>query len=272
MFAEHWFYHFIIYIYALSLLFAFSDLMQPNRQGRRLAFLFLVAVWVSQTAFFIWKTTLGLMPVLTGSDSLMFYSWALVTVTLVIDRLYEMHLFVFAANLIGFATSAVNLFITPSTGDKLATPLLSELVFIHVVMVFLAYALFTLATVFSILYLIGNSLLKQKKWNQTLRRFPSLGSLEVFSYRLTMLGVPLLLLALILGLIWAYQKVGGGFWFDPKIIGSLIVLGVYSFYLYKRYSGGWNGRQLSWWSVLAFLMILVNYMISNAGLSFHRWL
>ncbi|SDW25236.1 HemX family protein [Marininema mesophilum] len=272
MFAEHWFYHFIIYMYALSLLFAFSDLMQPNRQGRRLALLFLVAVWLCQTAFFIWKASLGAIPVLTGYDSLMFYSWALVTVTLVIDWLYEMHIFVFAANLMGFAISAVNLFIPPHAGEEIASPLLSELVFIHVVMAFIAYAFFTLATVFSILYLIGNHLLKRKKWNQTLRRFPSLGRLEAFSYRLTMIAVPLLMLAIILGLIWANQKVGGSFWFDPKIIGSFVVLVVYSVYLYKRSVGGWNGCQLAWWSVISFLMILANYMISNAGLSFHRWL
>ncbi|MFC4078411.1 cytochrome C assembly family protein [Salinithrix halophila] len=271
MFAEHWFYDFIIYIYALSLLFAFSDLMQPNRPARRLALLFLVAVWLSQTAFFVWRAT-KLFPVLTGFDSLMFFSWTLITVTLVINRFYKMDFFVFAANLLGFAISAVNLFIIPNHGLGLREPLLSELVFIHVVMAFLAYVFFSLSTVFAVLYLIGNSLLKKKKWNQTLRRLPSLGRLQLFSYRLNMLGVPLLILALILGVIWAQQKVGGGFWFDPKIIGSLLVLAVYSVYLYQRRAGGWNGRRLAWWSVLSYFTVLGNYLISNAGLSFHQWL
>ncbi|GGE18337.1 hypothetical protein GCM10011571_20220 [Marinithermofilum abyssi] len=271
MFAEHWFYDFIIYIYALSLLFAFSDLLHPNKNARRLALWLLVVVWISQTVFF--AVRLGeIFPALTGFDSLIFYSWALVTFTLIINRFYRMDLFVFAANVVGFAVSAVNLFIRPETASALTGPLLSELVFIHVTLAFLAYALFSLSTVFAVLYLVGSYLLKQKRWNQTLRRLPSLGRLQELAYWMNVGGVPLLLLALVLGMIWAYQKVGGGFWYDPKIFGSLLVLAAYSTFLYQRVVKGWNGQRLAWWSVLSFCTILINYIISSAGLSFHQWL
>ncbi|OYD08280.1 cytochrome C assembly family protein [Paludifilum halophilum] len=272
MFAEHWFFDFIIYVYAISLLCAFSDLLQANGRARRLALTLLVAVWLFQTGYLIWRAY-DLFPVLTGVDSLLFYSWALVTFTLVINWFYRMDFVVFAANLVGFTVLAVHFFVLPDAENaRMAEPLLSELVFIHVTMAFLAYALFSLSAVFAVLYLVGNHLLKRKKWNQTLRRLPSLGRLQQFSYRLNMSGVPLLILALILGLIWAYQKVGGGFWYDPKIFGSLLVLLAYSIYLYQRVVKGWNGRRLAWWSLLSFSTVLLNYLISNAGLSFHHWL
>ncbi|PTX59371.1 HemX family protein [Melghirimyces profundicolus] len=271
MFAESWFYDFIIYVYALSLLFAFSDLMQPSRSSRRLALSFLMAVWFFQTVFFAWRTTEE-FPRLAGLDSLLFYSWVLVTGTLVINRLYRMDFFVFAANLLGFGFLASNLYLSPEAASPLTEPLLSELVFVHVTLAFLAYAFFSLSTVCAVLYLVGDYLLKRKQWNRTLRRLPSLGSLQLFSYRLNMLGVPLLMLAMILGIVWAYEKVGGDFWYDPKIFGSFIVLAAYSVYLYQRVARGWNGRRLAWWGVISFFTVMVNYLISNAGLSFHQWL
>lgn len=271
MFAQHWYYDFIIYIYALSLLFAFSDLMQPNRQNHRLALAFLVAVWIFQTAFLAWKA-FEQFPLLTGLDSLLFYSWALVTATLMIDRIARIHFFVFAANLVGFTILAVHFFASPEADSPVADVLLSELVFIHVTLAFLAYTFFSLSTVFAILYLVGNRLLKQKRWNQTLRRLPSLGRLQLFSHRSNMAGVPLLMLALILGLVWAWQSLGAAHWWDLKVIGSLLVLGAYSISLYQWLRKQWSGRRLAWWNAFAFITIVLNYLLSNTGLSFHRWL
>lgn len=270
MFAQHWYYDLIIYIYALSLLFSFSDLLQPNRRNRRLALAFLIAVWSFQTVFLAWKAALQ-FPVLMGLDSLLFYSWALVTATLIIHWYTGIHLFLFAANLVGFAILAAHFFTSPAESPA-AQVLLSELVFIHVTLAFLAYALFSLSTVFACLYLVGNRLLKRKRWNQTLRRLPSLGKLQLLSHRLNMGGVPLLILALILGLIWARETLGIASWLDPKVIGSLLVLGAYSTSLYQRTRKRWGGQRLAWWNVFSFLTIVLNYLISNAGLSFHQWL
>ncbi|SMO37129.1 cytochrome C assembly family protein [Melghirimyces algeriensis] len=271
MFAERWFYDLIMYIYALSLLFAFSDIMQSSRRARRLARFFLVTVWFFQTVFFTWRVS-QFFPKLVGVDSLLFYSWALVTASLVIHYLYRMDFIVFAVNLLSFGFLATNLYITPKAGLSLTEPLLSELVFIHATLAFLAYALFSLSAVCAGFYLIGNYMLKQKKWNRMLRRLPSLGRLQLFSYHLNILGVPLLISAIILGLVWASEKMAGGFWYDPKILGSFIVLIFYCIYLYQRFVRGWNGQRLAWWSVISFFTIVLNYLISNAGMSFHQWL
>ncbi|PTM58240.1 cytochrome C assembly family protein [Desmospora activa] len=271
MFAQHWYYDLIIYIYALSLLFAFSDLLQPNRRNRRLALAFLVAVWFCQTAFLAWKA-FEQFPLLTGMDSLLFYSWALVTATLIIDWVARIHFFVFAANLVGFAILAIHFFASPEAQSPVAEVLLSELVYIHVTLAFLAYAFFSLSTVFAVLYLVGNRLLKQKRWNQTLRRLPSLGRLQLFSHRSNMAGVPLLMMALILGMVWARETMEMSHLLDLKVAGSLLVLGAYSTSLYQRLRKCWSGSRLAWWNTFAFLTIVVNYLLSNTGLSFHRWL
>lgn len=271
MFAEHWIYDFIIYVYALSLLFLFSNLVHPNYRSHRLALGLLMVVWTAQTAFFTWRAYQN-YPVLVGLDTMLLYSWTLVTFTLLINRIYRMDFVVFVANMVGFTVLSIYFFIMPKPDTETVGLLLSQLVFIHVTMAFLAYALFSLSAVFAALYLVGNYLLKRKKWNLTLRRLPSLGRLQQLSFRLNLFAIPLLIMAVILGMIWAYQKVAGGFWYDPKIFGSLLVLLAYGVYLYQFVVKGWNGQQLAWWGILSFLTVLVNYFISNAGLSFHQWL
>ncbi|GGA41059.1 cytochrome c biogenesis protein ResC [Kroppenstedtia guangzhouensis] len=270
MFAEGWFYDFIIYVYVLSLLFAFSHILQPSRRSRRLALLLLMTVWFFQTVFLTW-TVSNRFPVLSGTDSLLFYSWILVMLSLVMDRVYQNDFLIFSTNLPGFGFLAAHLYIAPESAP-LSKSLLSELVFIHVTLAFLAYALFSLSAVTAVLYLIGCKLLKRKRWNQTLRRLPSLGSLQHFSNRMVMIGVPLLILALVLGGIWANKQIGSGFWYDPKIFGSILVILAYSIYLYQRAVRGWNGQRLAWWNIVSFITLVINYLISNAGFSFHQWL
>nr|WP_302104820.1 cytochrome c biogenesis protein CcsA [Polycladomyces sp. WAk] len=209
---------------------------------------------------------------MTPFDSLFFYSWAIVALTLLINWLYRMDLVVFSANLVGFAVLAINFFVARDTSRHLSRLLLSELVFVHVTMAFLAYAAFSLSAVFAILYLIGDHLLKQKKWNRLLRLLPSLEHLQRLSYGFSLIGMPLLLSAIILGVIWAYQTNIGGLWYDPKIIGSLIVVLLYAILLYQRAKQRWHGRRLAWWNVVSFLATLVNYWISVTGFSFHRWM
>ena len=126
--------------------------------------------------------------------------------SLVMDRVYQNDFLIFSTNLPGFGFLAAHLYIAPESAP-LSKSLLSELVFIHVTLAFLAYALFSLSAVTAVLYLIGCKLLKRKRWNQTLRRLPSLGSLQHFSNRMVMIGVPLLILALVLGGIWANKQI-----------------------------------------------------------------
>jgi HemX protein len=271
VFAERWVIDFIIYLYTLSLLFSFSDLLHPNRRAHRLALGLLVAVWLAQSAFFAFRLS-SWFPALTSFDALFFYSWMLITFTLLINAVYRMDLFVFSANLISFVVMTINLFVARDSGSPVSEILLSELVFIHVTMALVAYAAFSLSAVFSVLYLIGNTLLKQKRWNRVLRLLPSLDRLQSFSHRWVLIGVPLMLLSMILGLIWLHQKVPEAPWYDPKIAGSLLVFAAYGVHLYFRLTGKWQGRRLAWWNLLSFFTVLVNMSISGTGLSFHRWL
>jgi len=167
---------------------------------------------------------------------------------------------------------AIHTFAPTATGSKVvAEQLVSELLLIHITMAILSYAAFSLSFVFSLLYLIQYDLLKRKQWGTRLMRISDLSKLEHMGYVLNVIGVPMLILSLILGLQWAILKVPGMAWYDSKIIGSFIVLTAYSAALYLRISRGISGKSLALWNIASFLIVLINFFLFGQLSSFHFW-
>ncbi len=270
--SQGWLYHIIIYLYTLSILFYFADFLNSNRQANRVAFWLLAVVWGLQSVFFIHRMTIHpYFPVMTLFESLFFYSWILVTLSLIINYFFKIDFFVFFTNIIGFTLLSLNLFVDPDAPVQVTEMLTSNLLVIHITMAFLSYGAFSLSFIFSVMYLIQDKLLKEKKWNHKLRRLPSLEQLDRYAYRFNIIGVPVLLLSLILGLIWAWLKIGGWFLVDIKVLMSVLVLMMFSVYLYQRVVTGKRGRGLVLWNVGAFLFMIVNFLLSDSVSSFHRW-
>lgn len=269
---ESWMYDVTVYLYAISVLLYFSDFLQSNQKVNKMAFWLLAVVWALQTTFFILQLNAKqYFPVLTLFETLFFYSWILVTLSLFINRFFRMDLLIFFTNALGFIVMSVTIFTNPIAPPSLSEKLISELLFIHISLALLSYVAFTISFILSVMYLGQNKLLKEKKWTPLLRKMPSLGSLDLFAYRLTMAGVPLLFLSLALGVLWAHI-VGQPIWFDPKVWLSLLVVAAYSVYLHRRVNYAWQGKKLAIMNALAFMFVLLNYWSSGSISSFHQWL
>ena len=178
----------------------------------------------------------------------------------------------FFTNVLGFIVMAIHTFAPVQVESKvLAEQLVSELSIIHITLAILSYGAFTLSFVFSLLYLIQYDLLKRKKWGKRLIRLGDLAKLEKMSHVLAVIGVPLLIFALILGIQWAYIKVPNVVWYDAKIIGSFIVLLSYSLYLYLKNRKQLYGRTLAYINIGSFLIVLINFFLFGSLSSFHFW-
>lgn len=262
-----------VILYALSILLYFIDFLNSNRKANVTAFWLLAFVWVLQSAFLcIFMVNTGRFPVLTLLEGLYFYAWVLVTLSIVINRFLKVDFIVFFTNVLGFIIIVIHTFAPSQYGtDVMAGKLVSELLLIHITMAILSYGAFSISAVFSLLYLIQYNLLKRKKWGPRLLRIADLSKLEKMSNLLNVIGVPMLLFALILGLQWAYIKLPGLVWYDSKIIGSFIVLAVYGIYLYLRVSKGFQGKTLAQWNLASFLIVLINFFLFGQLSSFHFW-
>lgn len=262
-----------VVLYAFSVLLYFFDFLHHNRKANRIAFWLLAFVWVLQTVFlasYMFKT--GRFPVLTIFEGLYFYAWILVTLSIVINHLLRVDFIVFFTNILGFTVMAIHTFAPMQYSSHImAKQLVSELLLIHITMAILSYGAFSLSFVFSSLYLLQYDLLKRKKWGTRLIRLADLDKLEKSSYILAVIGVPMLLLSLILGLQWAFLKVPGMPWYDMKIIGSFMLLIAYSILLYLHIMKNLSGRKLAIWNTAAFLIVLINFFLFGRLSSFHLW-
>ncbi|MBS4176172.1 cytochrome c biogenesis protein [Lederbergia citrea] len=263
----------VIIIYAISILLYFIDFIDQNRKVNRIAFRLLSIVWILQTIFlFLYMLRTGRFPVLTLFEGLYFYSWVLITLSLAIHRILKVDFTVFFTNILGFSIMAIHAFAPfQRPTEAMAEQLVSELLFIHITMAILSYGAFTLSFVFSALYLLQYKLLKEKKWQKRLWRLSDLAKLEKISYVLNIIGVPMLLLSLILGLQWAFIKLPYFQWYDLKIIGSFLLLIVYSLILYLHRKKEIFGRKLALWNTAAFFIILINFFLVSRLSNFHIW-
>jgi HemX protein len=262
-----------VVLYAFSVLLYFFDFLNHNRRANKIAFWLLAFVWVFQTIFLTYyMLETGRFPVLTIFEGLYFYAWVLVSLSLGINRLLKVDFIVFFTNILGFIVLAIHTF-APVQYDShvVGKQLMSELLLIHITMAILSYGAFSLSFVFAILYLIQYDLLKRKKWGPRLKRLPDLSKLERYSYILVVIGVPMLLLSLILGLQWAIIKLPGMPWYDIKIVGSFILLAAYSIFLYLRIRKNLSAKQLAIYNAGTFLFVLVNFFLLGQLSSFHFW-
>ncbi|WP_442919999.1 cytochrome C assembly family protein [Metabacillus sp. B2-18] len=262
-----------IILYAICVLLYFIDFLNNNRKAKRAAFWLLSIVWLLQTIFlFVRMFETGRFPVLNVFEGLYFYTWVLVTLSLVLNRFLKAEFIIFFTNVIGFIMMAIHTF-APAQYESAAvsSQLVSELLLIHITMAILSYGAFSLSFVFSILYTIQYNLLKKKKWGKRLLRLEDLSKLDHMSYVLNVIGVPMLLLSLILGVIWAYIKVANFQWYDAKVLGSFMVLVTYGIYLYIRIVKELQGRSVALLNIASFLVLLINFFLFGSLSRFHFW-
>lgn len=272
--AKTWIYDAILYIYALSLLFSFSDLATKNRSAKRMGTGLLAFVWLLQSVFIVYRVyEHQYMPVLTMFEALFFYCWMLVTVSIMMNWFLRLDLLVFLLNLAGFAIMALNFF-----SDPAVTPISEqweakdELVFIHITLAIGSYAAFLIAALLSGMYLFMHRKLKGKQWSSVMSRFPSLDKIEGYTYRAVLIGIPLLILSVVLGMAKVVLEGDMRLLADPKVLSSLFSMAVYAFYLLQRISGKQPGYMLAFWNLAAFTVVVINFSLFNLYSGFHHWI
>lgn len=271
MFELKWLYEIILLIYGLSIIGYFIDFIQRNRKANRIAFWLLGMVWIIQTVFLLYQT-LALMnfPIVTLNDSLFFYAWVLASISLIINRLFAIHFIVFFTNVFGFFI----LLLYISTNAQKETfssgiQFVHEILVTHITLAIISYGFFTISFLFSLMYIMQYRLLKKKRGLKWMQRFGDLNQLDTYSFRAITIGMPLLLIAIILGVVWAYVSNTEFYWFDMKTVGSILVLAVYVIYLILRIVIGHQGKVVSMFNVAAFLFLLVNFFLFSSLSNFH---
>jgi len=263
----------ILIVYCLSILLYFIDFLLTNRKANRIAFWLLSFVWILETIFVIsYIIEIDRFPVLTLTEGIYFYSWFILTASVVINHFKKMDFGVFFINIVGFISIGLIGVDNFQTGTHMDVyQLLSELLIIHITLAIISYGFYSLSFVYSSLYLIQYSTLKRKKITKRLWRIPDLNKLDRWSFIYQTIAFPLLLVSLIMGINRALIELPEINWFDAKIIGSFIVLILSAVAFFLRVNNNYPPKKLAMINIIIFICILINFFIFSKISTFHFW-
>ncbi|MGZ3423752.1 MAG: cytochrome C assembly family protein [Polyangiales bacterium] len=146
------------------------------------------------------------------------------------------------------------------------TPVVSSAMLpLHVTSVFLASALFTIASALAVTYLLQEKQLKKKKTAGISQRLPPLDVLDRASHRFLLAGFPLLTIGILTGLLWIAHAPAGGIAVLRQVLAFAAWL-LFAAVLLMRSAGGWRGRRAAWGTLLGFgcaCLVFLVYLVRN---------
>jgi cytochrome c-type biogenesis protein CcsB len=265
-----YFFNVAMFIYFIAFL-CYLFFMVTNKQmvGR-------FALGVILTGFFIhlagllirwWESYVAgyeYIPLSNLYESLVFFSWAIVLIYLIVDIRYHQRVIgVIAAPLAALALAVTSLL--PGIKSNI-TPLIPALqsnwLAIHVLTCFLGYAAFAIAFGISIAYIIQAK--RESSLHGPIGWLPSAQSLDEINYKAIVMGFPLLTIGIITGAAWASYAWGSYWSWDPKETWSLITWFIYAAFLHARYTREWRGKKTAVLSIVGFCAVIFTYF----GVSF----
>ncbi|MBX6353401.1 MAG: cytochrome c biogenesis protein CcsA [Thermoflavifilum sp.] len=255
--------------YAATLALLFIDALQPRRPLHRAALVLLFVVLVAQTGL-LWVRfeELDNLPVYSPADALRLAAWLVVAAALSVNAWFPTDLTLFFINVVGFAWVVFSNFSASAAVDGVGHG--GDLLFLHVMLAVGSYVAFAFGFVFSFLYLVHDAMLRAGRWGSWYFRLPSLERLDTLAFRCAAVGVPLLLAAIVSGMLWGHMRFGRWLWWDPKPIVTMLIWLAYGVYVLLRMRSGWGGRNLAWVNVLCFGGVIVNFVAISSLSGFHR--
>ena len=142
--------------------------------------------------------------------------------------------------------------------------------FLHVTALLTAYAALLFSLVASLLYLLQERRLKNKRSPGFLDWLPPLETMDQIAQTTLVLGFCGMTIGLFAGSLIAQESFGPAYFADPKIWLSFLMWGLYVVMLFVRRSTGLRGRRAVYLSSLVFLGML-SVWAANVFSSVHRF-
>jgi len=138
----------------------------------------------------------------------------------------------------------------------------------HAALAVFSYGVFGLLALTSVMHLLQNWALKQKRLNGLFWFLPSVVQLDQINWRMLLAGVGLLTISLTVGSVYFVQKPVSVNW--VKLSVTIAVWIVYSTALILRWRGRLYAARFSWTCVVLFLLAMMSLGPVNANTRSHR--
>ena len=166
--------------------------------------------------------------------------------------------------------TASSLFIRNLT--EIAPLLRSRLLGFHVSTALLGYTAICLSAVFGFLYLMLYHEIKSSRFGVIYNRLPNLEMLETMSHKSELFGFAMLTVAIGIGLVWLPRAFSNFTYWDPKLIGTILIWCLYAAGITAKRKLGWQGRKMMIISLVAFGFVFLSMTVINLYMSgFHTF-
>jgi HemX protein len=259
-------------LYALSLLFIFSDCLRRNPGGKRIGTGLLAVVGVLQSGGLAvrFSQERGL-PIFTPYDFLFWFSFSIVLTSLAVAYTRGGEFTILLLSGAGFSVFLLNrVWLTAADHSLESWSAVHGWLAMHIILANLSFGALTLGTVFAIMYLFLHTKLKNKKWDDRIRRLPSLETMDKYSYSAILAGVPLLIISLLLAATSIIAEGRTPLFQDTKVLTTLLGLGVYVIYIVLKRSGRRSGTIMARWAISGYAFIILNFLLNSLS-EFHGW-
>jgi ABC-type transport system involved in cytochrome c biogenesis permease subunit len=143
-------------------------------------------------------------------------------------------------------------------------------VFLHIVLLLMAYAALLLSLLASLLYLIQERRLKSKTIATSRIKLPPLETIDQIALKTLLFGLPCMTAGLLIGSLLAQVDYGAAYFRDPKILLAFAMWIAYVGMIYVRRSNGLRGRRAVYLSSFVFFVVLTVWA-ANQFSSVHRF-
>jgi cytochrome c-type biogenesis protein CcsB len=204
----------------------------------------------------------GYVPMLNLHEGIIFLAWGISGIFFIFYRKYKVGIlgifasplsFIFVLVALMFDRGIVNLVPVMQTYWR---P-------IHIGFSILGDAMFAIAALAGVMYLLQERQLKTKKMSIFYYILPSLEVSDKINYKCLTFGFPMLTVGMVTGAIWANEAWGTYWSWDPKETWSLITWFIYAAMLHGRLTVGWRGRKVAILSIVGFFVILFTFLGVN---------
>jgi ABC-type uncharacterized transport system permease subunit len=202
-----------------------------------------------------WRGVEGVHPGTSVREAIGFFSWLTVGGYLLGStrgRLNLLGAFVAPAALILLAIARLSPSGEPQEG-------LTALGRIHITLATVGVAIFTLATVLAVVYMLEERNLKRKRFDGVLfRRGIALESLDTMGHRLVLVGFPIFTVAVMLGAVWMSQRSSG---LRPEQLLAVVTWTSFAALIVTRTTHGWHGRRAAMLTLVGFVCAVGVFVI-----------
>jgi ABC-type uncharacterized transport system permease subunit len=131
---------------------------------------------------------------------------------------------------------------------------------LHFAIAMLAYSLFIVATMHSVVILAEQKWLHRGAMPPFLSSLPPLLEMEALLFRILFAAFVLLTLTVVSGVFFSEQLFHRPLRFNHKTVFGLLSWLIFGWLLAGRYFYGWRGKRAVWWTIGGFVALMLSYI------------